>query len=65
MTGHRLREWRKSIRLSQRAAAKLFECSLGTIQYLENGDRTPGIRIALAIQTVTGIRVAEWVKAAS
>jgi DNA-binding XRE family transcriptional regulator len=57
---HHLREWRESLSYSQAEAAVALGVDQTTISCWERGDRTPGLRLAIAIRKVTGIPVESW-----
>ena len=52
MTAEELRDWRKTLRLSQAKAAEMLGCSRRTIQNYEAGDRLIPQPVALAIAAI-------------
>jgi transcriptional regulator with XRE-family HTH domain len=57
----RLRAWRAERGLSQPDVAELIGCSVPWVSQLERGLKLPGsIRLALAIERVTGIDADDW-----
>lgn len=56
----KLREWRDGRGLSQAAAGALLGLSSSRVSDIEHGRRTPGLRLAVRIQRVTGIEPSGW-----
>jgi transcriptional regulator with XRE-family HTH domain len=56
-----LRQWRKETGLSQEKLADMLGTIQQTVQHWECKRRTPGLRMALKLEDVTGIPAGVWV----
>lgn len=56
-----IREKRKELSITQSALADEVEVSQTLISFIENGDRSPSIRTALAIADVLGVSLDELI----
>lgn len=61
--GRTLAGWRKRAGLSQGELAALVGCTQPFVSALENGERTPGLELAAAIERLSFgvIRASDWV----
>lgn len=57
----RLREWRKATGTSQPKLARAIGFHQCMICAVERGQRTPGLKLAAALERVTGIKAVDWV----
>lgn len=55
-----LADWMQRRGFNQSEAARYFGCHRSLVSLLLNGDRTPGLESALAIERLTGIPVEAW-----
>lgn len=60
----RLRLWIARTKLTQRAAARLFEMHYTTLNQILSGRRTPALAYAVVIERHTGIAAGAWVPTA-
>jgi transcriptional regulator with XRE-family HTH domain len=58
----KLRRWRSLEELTQNDAADLLYVYQSQLSDVERGARVPGLRFAVRIEELTGIRPAEWVR---
>lgn len=53
--------WLRSTRQNQAAAAKILGIHKSTLSQFLNGEKTPGLKLAVRLQHITGIRPEAWV----
>lgn len=62
--GKLLKARRRKRKMSQAELAALVHCDDSMISKYENGDRVPGLRTALRLEQVIGVKASLWLGAA-
>jgi transcriptional regulator with XRE-family HTH domain len=59
--GEVLNAWRKRVNKSLRSVADDVGCDASYIAYIEKGERTPTLAVAVKLEALTGIPAKSWV----
>jgi len=59
-TGKQVEKWRVARNMTQRDLAKLLKISASMICRLETGRQIPTLRVAILIESTTGVPVTAW-----